>query len=461
MCVNGESQDRTQIVPEVETLYSPRPTTNDELTDNCRTDCRDEENVAKTTRALEVVHPADFQLPPVPYTNPSHSEDSLTAEVCAVKEAQEAQEATPSTYFEMDLDDPQLWPPTPNSGSDEDSVCSDSTIETSDDEPDDGTTLSMQTITMEEAAFTHLAREEQDYIRHVLERHDIVASSWEDLRPSEVTTVHHFTLTDYTPIHFRPRRIHPHYQEIVRQEVERMLEAGVIRPVESEWAFPILLVGKPDGSVRFCVDFRRLNEKMHRDNYPLPHIEDILDGMEGARVFSTIDLFSGYWQVRLSPECSQYATFICHLGTFAFQVTPYGLRNAPATFQRMMCEVFQDLKFVRVYMDDIVVFSKTMEEHLNHLAQVFARLSKKKLKIKLQKCDFAKRAVRLLGHIISKEGINTDPAKIETITAYPRPQNISELRRFLGLASYYRRFIRCFADLARPLYRLTSPRQAY
>ena len=127
-----------------------------------------------------------------------------------------------------------------------------------------------------------------------------------------------------------------------------MLEAGVIKPIESEWAFPILLVGKPDGSVWFCVDFRRLNERMMRDNYPLPHIKDILDRMRGARVFSTIDLFSGYWQVRLSPKCRQYATFIFHLGTFSFQVTPYGLRNAPATFQRMICEVFKDLKFVRV-----------------------------------------------------------------------------------------------------------------
>ena len=240
-----------------------------------------------------------------------------------------------------------------------------------------------------------------------------------------------------------------------------MLTAGVIKPVESEWAFPILLVGKPDGSVRFCVDFRRLNERMLRDNYPLPHVEDILDGMRGAQVFSTIDLFSGYWQIRLSPECSKIATFICKFGTFAFQVTPYGLRNAPATFQRMMYEVLKDLPFVKVYMDDIVVFSKTLEDHFNHLSKVFNRLNEKKLKIKLQKCEFAKPSVRLLGHIISSEGINTDPVKIETIATYPQPKNVTELRRFLGLASYYRRFIKNFAAIARPLYRLTSPRQPY
>ena len=122
--------------------------------------------------------------------------------------------------------------------------------------------------------------------------------------------MHYFTLTDYNPIHFHPRRLHPHYDEIFKKEVDRMLAAGVIKPVESELAFPVLLVGKPDGSVRFCVDFRRLKERMLRDNDPLPHLEEILGGMRGAQVFSTIDLFSVYWQIRLSPECSKIATFI-------------------------------------------------------------------------------------------------------------------------------------------------------
>ena len=208
-------------------------------------------------------------------------------------------------------------------------------------------------------AVAHLPSDQQTRLRSTLIRHDILAYTWEDLRPSEVNTIHHFTLTDYSPIHFRPRRLHPHYQDIVRREVDRMLEAGVIVPVESEWAFPLLIIGKPDGSVLFCVDFRKLNERMPRDNYPLQLIDEILDGLRGARIFSTIELFSGYWRVRLSPECSKFATFICKFGTFAFLVTPYDLRNAPATFQRMMFEVFKDFPFVALYMDDILVFRDT------------------------------------------------------------------------------------------------------
>ena len=307
----------------------------------------------------------------------------------------------------------------------------------------------------------HLTPNHQTRVLNAIAPHDVVAQSWEDLRPSQVSTVHHFTLDNYDPICMRPRRLHPDMNALVRNELDKMLEAGVIAPCSSPWAFPILLVDKPDGSNRLCVKFRRLNERMPKDSYPLPNIDELLDSLGGAYVFTKLDLFSGYWQVRLSRECQKYACFICKFGTFCFLVTPFGLQNAPSTFQRMMHEVFHDFDFVIVYMDDVVVFSKNYQDHFVHLERVFRRLADKGLRIKISKCELVQPEVHLLGHVVTPAGIRTDPVKIEAIQRYPIPTTTTDVRRFLGMTSYYRRFVRGFANIARPLYNLTSPRRHF
>ena len=308
---------------------------------------------------------------------------------------------------------------------------------------------------------THLAPDFQEAVAEVVLKHDVVAQSLSDLRPASVPTVHHFTLTDYRPIRQKVRRMHPDHQEIVKDQIDKMLKAGIIKPVESEWAFPITLADKADGTKRLCVDFRALNDRMERDSWPLPNIDEILDSLGGCSVFTTLDLFSGYWQIRLSPECQKYATFICKFGTYCFLVTPFGLRNAPATFQRMMQQLFGGADFVLVYLDDVVIFSRNYSTHIQHLETVFERLAKHGLKIKISKCHFMQPQVKLLGHIVGREGIRTDPEKVRAIVQFPTPTDLRALRSFLGLTSYYRRFVERYAERAKPLYLLTKGDQPF
>ena len=185
----------------------------------------------------------------------------------------------------------------------------------------------------------------------------VVARTSDELRPADVPVKHYFELNDPTPIHNSSRRLAPRHNELVREELDKMLEAGIITPATSAWSFPIVIVSKKDGKPRFCVDYRSLNQRMKPDRWPIPRIQEIFDDLEGSVVFSTLDLFSGYWQVRMANECKEFTTFVCRFGTFKFEVMPFGLMNAPSTFQRMMDVILAGLKFVRVYLDDVVVLS--------------------------------------------------------------------------------------------------------
>ena len=195
---------------------------------------------------------------------------------------------------------------------------------------------------------------------------------------------------------------------------------------------------------------------MKADKWPLPKIEEIFDDLQGSTYFSTLDLFSGYWQVRLSEPCKEKTTFVCRYGTYKFEVMPFGLMNTPSTFQRMMDDVFRNLEFVRVYLDDVVVFSPNLATHLAHLRAVFEVLSHVGLKQKISKCSFAHSAVRLLGHIVNQEGLQVDPEKTAIIQEMKVPTNKTELRSFLGLAGFYRRFIKGFAQISATLHEATS-----
>ncbi|KMQ87325.1 enzymatic polyprotein endonuclease reverse [Lasius niger] len=215
---------------------------------------------------------------------------------------------------------------------------------------------------------------------------------------------------------------------------------------------------KNDGTHRFCIDFRKLNAVSRKDAYPLPHIAATLDKLRGARYLSTLDLRNGYWQVSLAPESRAATAFtVPGKGLMQFKTMPFGLHSAPATFQRLLDSVLgPELKpNVLVYLDDIVVASRTFDEHLEHLAEVFRRLRSAKLRVNTDKCHFCLDSLKYLGHIVDRQGIRTDPSKMSAITNWPTPTSLKQVRQFLDVASWYRRFIADFSTIAAPLTRLT------
>ena len=246
-------------------------------------------------------------------------------------------------------------------------------------------------------------------------------------------------------------------QGVVDTEVEKMLKDDIIEPSHSPWASPVVLVKKKDGSIRFCVDYRKVNERSRKDSYPLPRIDETLDTLGGASWFCTMDLASGYWQIKMKESDKPKTAFITRKGLFQFKVMPFGLCNAPATFQRLMERVLMGLQWEQclVYLDDIIVFGKTFEETLKRLRTVMERLEAASLKLKPSKCKWFQRSMTYLGHVVSGEGIKCDPEKVSQVVNWPMPTTVTQVRGFLGLASYYRKFIPSFSDLAGPLTNLT------
>ena len=219
----------------------------------------------------------------------------------------------------------------------------------------------------------------------------------------------------------------------------------------------MVLVRKKDGGLRFCIDLRKLNNRTIKDGYSLLRIEDTLDCLHGAVWFSTLDLKSGYWQVELEEEAKPLTAFtIGPLGFWECECMPFGLTNAPATFQRLMesCLGELHLNWCIIYLDDIIVFSRTPEEHIHRLRAVFETLKAAGMKLKPSRCDFFKKEIKYLGHVVSEQGVSTDPDKIKAVTEWPQPTTVTEVRSFLGFVSYYRRFIPIFSKVAKPLNKL-------
>lgn len=250
---------------------------------------------------------------------------------------------------------------------------------------------------------------------------------------------HHIDTGEHPPIKQHPYRSSFKENEIIQKEVKTMLQNNTIRPSRSPWSSPVVLVTKKDGTTRFCVDYRKLNAITKKDVYPLPRIDDTLDKLQGMKYFSSLDLASGYWQVEIEEKDKEKTAFICKEGLYEFNVMPFGLCNAPATFQRLMNEVLSQITpgIVKDYMDDILICSQTFEKHLQDIQQVFDYLQAAHLTIKFSKCNFFKKKLIFLGHEVSEEGIHPDQNKVEVIKRMAIPVDIHGLRRFLGLTSYY------------------------
>jgi hypothetical protein len=244
----------------------------------------------------------------------------------------------------------------------------------------------------------------------------------------------------------------------LKEQLQELLDKGFIRPSVSPWGAPVLFVKKKDGSMRLCIDYREINRVTVWNKYPLPRIDDLFDQLQGAQIFSKIDLRSSYHQLKIKLDDVPKTAFRTRYGHYEFLVMPFGLTNAPAAFMDLMNRMFKPFldHFVVVFIDDILIYSKSKEDHERHLRLVLQVLKEKKLYAKLKKCEFWLDSVAFLGHVISKDGISVDPKKVEAVVEWNRPNNVTEICSFLGLTGYYRRFVEGFSRLAMPLTRLTQ-----
>jgi RNase H-like domain found in reverse transcriptase/Reverse transcriptase (RNA-dependent DNA polymerase)/Ty3 transposon capsid-like protein/Integrase zinc binding domain/Chromo (CHRromatin Organisation MOdifier) domain/gag-polyprotein putative aspartyl protease len=267
-------------------------------------------------------------------------------------------------------------------------------------------------------------------------------------------TKHKISLIDESPIYVHPYRRSIKEKKDIKEEVEKMLAAGIIRPSKSPWSFPIVLVPKRDGTKRFCIDYRKLNTVSKHDNFPMPRMDDILDRFQGSLWFSKLDLKSGYWQIALEEDSIEKTAFSTTDGHYEFVKLPFGIRNAPAEFSRIMCILLGGLDFVEIYLDDMTIHSKNLEDHMKHLEIVFSKLKEANLKLNITKCTFALRSIELLGHIVGNNRVKMDPKKTEAIQNLQVPHTIKEVQTFLGITGYYRKFVKGYADIAAPLFSL-------
>ena len=266
---------------------------------------------------------------------------------------------------------------------------------------------------------------------------------------------HSIDTGDAPPQRQPPYRASPTAKKEIEAQVSDMLANDIIEPSDSMWAAPVILCKKRDNTYRFAIDFRRLNAVTKPINFPLPKFDDVVDSVaeQNSKIFTVLDLKSGFHQIPLDPQTRHKTAFVTHDGNYQFKRLPYGLRNAPICFQNVMTQVLRGInfKFALVYVDDIMVHSANFDEHLNHLSTIFQRLREANLKLQPKKCKFATDRVEYLGHFFTSQGIEVNPSKIESVKSFPQPKTQKNVREFLGLCNYYRKFIAKFAEIAAPL----------
>ncbi|GJS09605.1 reverse transcriptase domain-containing protein [Tanacetum coccineum] len=283
------------------------------------------------------------------------------------------------------------------------------------------------------------------------------------LPPTRQVEFHIELIPGAAPVARAPYRLAPAEMKELAEQLKELSDKGFIRPSSSPWGAPILFVKKKDGSFRMCIDYRELNKLTVKNRYPLPRIDDLFDQLQGSNIYSKIDLRSGYHQLRVREEDIPKTAFRTRYGHYEFQVMPFGLTNAPAVFMDLMnrvCKPYLD-KFVIVFIDDILIYSHDEKEHEEHLKTILELLKKEELYAKFSKCEFWIHMVKFLGHVIDSSGIHVDPTKIEAVKNWASPTTPSEIRQFLGLAGYYRRFIEGFSKIAKPMTELTQKNQKF
>lgn len=295
---------------------------------------------------------------------------------------------------------------------------------------------------------SHLSTERSEQLKQsILDFHVLFS----DIPTCTNLIEHDIDVKDAQPIRQHFYRVHPEKSKFLETEIQYLLDNGLAKPSCSSWASPCLLVKKPDGTYRFCTDYRKLNSITKPDSYPLPRMEDCVDRVGTAKYVSKFDLLKGYYQVPLSARAQEVSSFIVPSGLYSYTVMSFGLRNAPATFQRLMNQVVAGLEGCAVYLDDVVVYSDIWAEHIQRIRKLFQRLQDAHLTVNLAKCEFARATVTYLGKVVGQGQVKPVRAKVQAIDSFPPPTSKKELMRFLGMVGYYRNFCQNFSTVVAPL----------
>ena len=309
-----------------------------------------------------------------------------------------------------------------------------------------------------DSKLSHLLPSQRQDLEHLLQE-------FEHLFPDVPTRTdkiyHDVDVGDATPVKQHPYRLNPAKQKYLHEEIKYLLENDFIEPSKSNWSSPCILVPKPDGTYRMCTDYRKVNNVTKSDTFPIPRMDDCIDRIGPAKYVTKFDLLKGFWQVPLTDRAKEISAFVTPDGLFQYKVAAFGMKNSPATFQRLINDVIAGLDGCEAYIDDIIIYSDTWEDRLKIIRSFFERLTEAKLTVSLAKSEFARAHVTYLGHVVGQGQVKPVDAKVKVISDFPRPESRKQLMRFLGMAGYYRKFCQNFSTVAEPLTQLLSKKAKF